>query len=182
MAGNLFWLSVAQMNRLPPLLPDKVRGVPRVDDLRVISGIVHVLSQAAAGRTRRRPTGSGRCSTTAGAAGLRRGIGSASSRPWPVRAARPRTFFSTARPSPPTARQAGEKGGGGARDWPFTGKAHHEDPRPRGWLVPPRLADAHRQAGPRLHRRRAAPALPAAECARRHRGQGIRAATRCARR
>ena len=38
-----FWLSDEQFERLRPLLPDKVRGVPRVDDRRVISGIIHVL-------------------------------------------------------------------------------------------------------------------------------------------
>ena len=38
-----FWLSDAQFSRLKPLLPNKPRGVPRVDDRRVISGIVHVL-------------------------------------------------------------------------------------------------------------------------------------------
>ncbi len=38
-----FWLSDAQWERLAPLLPNKPRGVPRVDDRRVISGIVHVL-------------------------------------------------------------------------------------------------------------------------------------------
>ena len=42
MAGE-FWLSDAQWSRLQPLLPNKPRGVPRVDDRRVISGIVHVL-------------------------------------------------------------------------------------------------------------------------------------------
>lgn len=42
-ADNLFWLSGAQMARLRPLLPDKARGVPRADDRRVVSGIVHVL-------------------------------------------------------------------------------------------------------------------------------------------
>ena len=31
------------MTRLQPLLPNKPRGVPRVDDRRVISGIIHVL-------------------------------------------------------------------------------------------------------------------------------------------
>jgi transposase len=31
------------MRRLGPLLPKDTRGKPRVDDLRVISGIVHVL-------------------------------------------------------------------------------------------------------------------------------------------
>ena len=38
-----FWLSERQWKRLGPLLPRKSRGVPRVDDRRVISGIVHVL-------------------------------------------------------------------------------------------------------------------------------------------
>ena len=38
-----FWLSDEQFVRLQPLLPTKVRGVPRVDDRRVISGIIHVL-------------------------------------------------------------------------------------------------------------------------------------------
>lgn len=38
-----FWLSEEQFTRLQPLLPHKVRGVPRVDDRRVISGILHVL-------------------------------------------------------------------------------------------------------------------------------------------
>jgi transposase len=38
-----FWLSDRQWARLAPLLPNKPRGVPRVDDRRVISGIVHVL-------------------------------------------------------------------------------------------------------------------------------------------
>ena len=41
--AELFWLSEGQMARLVPLLPDDTRGVPRVDDRRVISGIVHVL-------------------------------------------------------------------------------------------------------------------------------------------
>jgi transposase len=38
-----FWLSDAQWQRLAPLLPNKSRGVKRVDDRRVISGIIHVL-------------------------------------------------------------------------------------------------------------------------------------------
>ncbi len=43
MSENLFRLSEEQFARLKLLLPDKVRGVSRVDDRRVISGIVHVL-------------------------------------------------------------------------------------------------------------------------------------------
>ena len=41
--SDLFWLSEAQMQRLAPLLASDTRGKPRVDDRRVISGIVHVL-------------------------------------------------------------------------------------------------------------------------------------------
>ena len=41
--AEVFWLSAAQFERLEPLLPKDTRGVARVDDRRVISGIVHVL-------------------------------------------------------------------------------------------------------------------------------------------
>jgi transposase len=40
---NLFWLSDEQWKRIEPFLPTDVRGVERVDDRRVISGIVQVL-------------------------------------------------------------------------------------------------------------------------------------------
>ena len=40
---DCFWLTEEQFARLRPLLPTDTRGVPRVDDRRVISGIVHVL-------------------------------------------------------------------------------------------------------------------------------------------
>ena len=43
MDRNYFWLDDEQFSRLEPLLPSDTRGVPRVDDRRVISGIVHVL-------------------------------------------------------------------------------------------------------------------------------------------
>ena len=43
MRRNLFWLSDEQWKRIEPLLPTDVRGVERVDDRRVISGIVQVL-------------------------------------------------------------------------------------------------------------------------------------------
>ena len=38
-----FWLNDHQFTRLAPHLPTDTRGKPRVDDCRVISGIVHVL-------------------------------------------------------------------------------------------------------------------------------------------
>jgi transposase len=43
MTDSYFWLTEDQFRRLEPLLPTDTRGVPRVDDRRVISGIVHVL-------------------------------------------------------------------------------------------------------------------------------------------
>ena len=43
--SNLFWLSEEQFEKIKPLLPDDVRGVPRVDDRRVLSGIIHVIKR-----------------------------------------------------------------------------------------------------------------------------------------
>ena len=43
MRRNLFWLSDDQWQGIAPLLPTDVRGKERVDDRRVISGILHVL-------------------------------------------------------------------------------------------------------------------------------------------
>ncbi len=43
--SGLFWLSEEQFAKIKPLLPNKVRGVPRVDDRRVLSGILHVLKR-----------------------------------------------------------------------------------------------------------------------------------------
>jgi transposase len=43
MRRKLFWLSDKQWSRIEPHLPTDVRGKERVDDRRVISGILHVL-------------------------------------------------------------------------------------------------------------------------------------------
>ena len=43
MERDQFWLNDRQFARLAPYLPTDTRGKPRVDDRRVISGIVHVL-------------------------------------------------------------------------------------------------------------------------------------------
>lgn len=40
---NGFWLTDQQWESIQPLLPNKSRGVARVDDRRIISGIIHVL-------------------------------------------------------------------------------------------------------------------------------------------
>ena len=43
MRSNLFWFSDEQWSSIQPLLPTDVRGKARVDDRRVISGIVFVI-------------------------------------------------------------------------------------------------------------------------------------------
>ena len=42
--SDLFWLTQAQLERLKPYFPLS-HGVPRVDDLRVVSGIIHVIKR-----------------------------------------------------------------------------------------------------------------------------------------
>jgi transposase len=43
MIRNQIWLTDAQFSKIEPHLPTDTRGKARVDDRRVISGIVHVL-------------------------------------------------------------------------------------------------------------------------------------------
>ncbi len=43
MRSNLFWLNEEQWSAIQPLLPTDVRGKDRVDDRRVISGIIFVI-------------------------------------------------------------------------------------------------------------------------------------------
>ena len=42
MSADLFWLSDEQFAKIASLLPTDTRGKKRVDDQRVISGIIHV--------------------------------------------------------------------------------------------------------------------------------------------
>ena len=41
--SNLYWASDKEWGKIEPHLPKDVRGIERVDDRRIISGIVHVL-------------------------------------------------------------------------------------------------------------------------------------------
>jgi transposase len=43
MSNHFFWLTKDQFSKIRPHLPTDTRGVARVDDRRVISGIIHVL-------------------------------------------------------------------------------------------------------------------------------------------
>ncbi len=88
MAPMGFWLTDEQFARLAPLLPTDTRGVARVDDRRVISGIIHVVKSG--GRWVDAPAcyGPRRRSTTSSCAGRRKASGRTSSRSWPRRAGR----------------------------------------------------------------------------------------------
>ena len=47
MRKQLYWLSDAEWKRIEPLMPSGRRGAHRVDDRRVISGIMHMLRSGA---------------------------------------------------------------------------------------------------------------------------------------
>ena len=64
--SDLYWLTDEQMARLEPFFP-KSHGKPRVDDRRVLSGIIFVNRNG----MRRRPMGRTRPSTIAGSDGAR---------------------------------------------------------------------------------------------------------------
>ena len=98
MIRDLFWLTDAQFARLEPLLPTDTRGKPRVDDRRVISGIVHVLKSG--GRWIDAPDAYGPRKTLYNrfVRWSAKGGGSISSMRWLLRAALPRKSSSTVRP------------------------------------------------------------------------------------
>jgi transposase len=82
MDRDRFWLTDAQFARIEPHLPTDTRGKPRVDDRRVISGIVHVLKSG--GRWIDAPDcyGSRKTLSTVMSAGPPRASGSISSMLW----------------------------------------------------------------------------------------------------
>jgi hypothetical protein len=67
--SNLYWLSEAQMDRLRPYFP-KSRGRARVDDRRVLSGIIFINRNGVNDGSGRGPeeTSSGRFKTLTGGA------------------------------------------------------------------------------------------------------------------
>ncbi len=86
MSDHLFWLSDPA---LQPLLPNKPRGVPRVDDRRVISGIVHVIRNGLMWRDAPAAYGPHKTLYNASCAGAGRGCSTGSSRRLPAAARRP---------------------------------------------------------------------------------------------
>lgn len=78
MGKNLYWLSDREWSLIEPLLPKGRRGAHRVDERRVISGIMHMLRERA-GETARRPMARTRPSTTGSIAGAAKASGQVSS-------------------------------------------------------------------------------------------------------
>ena len=141
MSEQCFWLSEGQFARLQPLMPNKPRGMPRVDDRRVIIGIVHVLKSG--GRWTDAPAVYGPRKTlyNRSSAGRQRGFGPMSSMPWRPRAGRPPSSCWTAPTSRRTARRPAVKGGRAPGHRPLARRPHHQDPSRRRWLGP---APGHR--------------------------------------
>ncbi len=124
--SNHFWLSVAQFARLQPLLPTDTRGVPRVADRRVLSGIVQVWQSGWRWRAAPRVYGPAKTLYNRFVRWARKGV-------WaPVC-----TELAAARPGRgcwmrPTSKRIGrrraEKGGAAAGDWAVPWGADHENP------------------------------------------------------
>jgi hypothetical protein len=70
--SDVFLLTRQQLNRIKPYFPVS-HGIPRVDDRRVISGIIYVIRYGLHGMMRRRPMARTRHSTTGLFAGAERG-------------------------------------------------------------------------------------------------------------
>jgi transposase len=69
--SNLFWLTDAQMARLQPFFP-KSHGKPRVDDRRVLSGIIFINRNGLRWCDARKIMARRRPSTTVGSGGATR--------------------------------------------------------------------------------------------------------------
>jgi transposase len=126
--GNLFWLSDEAWAVIEPHLPRGKPGKPRVDDRRVISGIVHVLKTGC--RWRDCPPAYGPPTTiynryNRGALEASGGDCSRKSRAQPPCR---KNCVSTARTSKPTAPQQAEKGGGSPSDRALARRQDEQNP------------------------------------------------------
>lgn len=81
MSAPPFLLTLTQLRRLSPHFP-RSHGVPRVDDRRVVSGIIYVIRHRLQWRDAPPPTGRTSRSTTASCAGAALAYSTASSRHW----------------------------------------------------------------------------------------------------
>src|SRR5829696_1713352 len=130
-----FWLTDRQFARIAPHLPTDTRGKPRVDDRRVISGIIHVPRSGA--RWVDAPSVYGPRKTLQPVCPLGREGRVTSSKHSRVRAAPRRSSSSTARPSRLIAQHPAAKGGAQSGHWPLARRTDDQDPCPDRRAVPP---------------------------------------------
>jgi transposase len=126
--GMLFWLSDEAWAAIEPHLPYGKPGKPRVDDRRVISGILHVLKVGCRWRDVPAAYGPAKPSTTAIIAGRSTASGSASSRRWRQSVPCRRSFPSTAPTSRRIAQPKAQKGGVDPGDWHVTWRKNEQNP------------------------------------------------------
>ncbi len=157
-----FWLTDAQFAKIAPHLPTDTRGKQRVDDRRVISGIVHVLKSG--GRWADAPAEVYgpkktlynrfvRWAAKGVWTGLFEALASAGGPPAQVLIGSSAVKATAARPA--------AKGGAEPGHRPLARWAHHQDPRPHRPALPPNRVPADRRASRRLHGGCAAPGASA---------------------
>jgi Putative transposase of IS4/5 family (DUF4096) len=125
--SDFFWFSDAQWGRIAPLLPTGVRGKKRVDDRRVLSGIVHALR--CGGRWADCADVYGPKKTLYSCAGPSAAYGKPSSAHWQEPRTRPTNCSSTVPASRFIAAPAVEKGGLGSWYRPHERRTQHQAPR-----------------------------------------------------
>ena len=154
MNRDCFWLTEDQFSRLAPLLPTDTRGKPRVDDRRVISGIVHVLKSG------------GRWIDAPDVYGPHKTLYNRFVR-WAAKGVWVDIFDILAAAGGPPAQilidssavkahrcASGGKGGAKSGDRPIARRTHHQNPRPDRSCVSSCRLHADRWSGRRLHCRR----------------------------
>ena len=131
MRRNLFWLSEEQWRQIEPHLPKDVRGKARVDDRRVISGIVHVIKSGC--RWCDCPPEYGPPTTIYNrfVRWAQRGVWERLFRELAARGRSTDTQMIDAPTSKRTARPRAQKGGTEPSYWTLAWRAQHENPRNR---------------------------------------------------
>jgi transposase len=131
MRRNLFWLSDDQWRQIEPYLPTDVRGKERVDDRRVISGILHVIKSGC--RWSDCPPEYGPPTTIYNrfVRWAERGIWERLFRELAARGRSSGTQMIDTTHIKRTARPRVQKGGAQAGYWPLARRAQHENPRNR---------------------------------------------------
>ena len=155
MIPDQFWLTDEQFSKIAPHLPTDTRGKARVDDRRVISGIVHVLKSG--GRWIDAPPDYGPKKTL-----YNRYVR------WAAKGVWVDLFHALAQAGGPPAQvlidslggegaplgQRAAKGGEKSGHRPLARRAHDQNPCADRCAMPPARLHAHRRPGRRLHRRR----------------------------